>query len=110
MDDQQHLVPGTIKLAVNIHSFSECAVEAVAYWVSRCAELKIEYLFIVPNFNEEGEIAVLLDNGTDINPLLAQHGYHLCHAEPKYGNPEVQRYGVSPTWYYLFRAAETSDG
>jgi hypothetical protein len=109
LDDQHDLVAGTIKLAVNIHSFSECAVEAVAYWVSRCAELKIEYLFIVPNFSEEGQTAVLLDDGTDINPLLAQHGYHLCHVEPKYRNPEVHKYGVSPTRYYLFRAAETSD-
>jgi hypothetical protein len=109
LDDQQDLVPGTIKLAVNIHSFSECAVEAVAYWVSRCAELKIEYLFVVPNADAEGQTAVRLDDGTDINPLLAQHGYHLCHAEPKYRNPVVQKYGVSPARYYLFRAAETSD-
>jgi hypothetical protein len=36
-------------IAVNIHSFSECAIEAVDYWMSRCAELKIEYLFIVPD-------------------------------------------------------------
>ena len=104
-DDQQELVAGTIDLAVNVHSFSECAIEAVDYWISRCAELKIEYLFIVPDTSAEGGEALRLDNGTDFKPLLAQHGYHLCHAEPKYGNPEVQKYGVSPAWYYLFRAA-----
>jgi SAM-dependent methyltransferase len=103
-DDQQDLVPGTIDLAVNIHSFSECAIEAVDYWVSRCAELKVKYLFIVPNISA-GEKAVRLVNGTDFSPLLAQYGYQLCHVEPKYSNPEVQRYGVSPKWYYLFRAA-----
>jgi SAM-dependent methyltransferase len=103
-DDQQDLVPGTIDLAVNIHSFSECSMEAVDYWVSRCAELKIEYLFIVPNMSLEGEKAVRMIDGTDFSPLLAQYGYRLCHAEPKYGNPEVQKYGVSPKWYYLFRA------
>jgi hypothetical protein len=103
-DDQQDLVAGTIDLAVNIHSFSECAIEAVDYWVSRCAELKVEYLFIVPNISEGGE-AVRLLNGVDLNPLLAQYGYHLCHVEPKYQNPEVQKYGISPKWYYLFRAA-----
>jgi len=37
------------------------------------------------------------DDRTDITPLLAQHGYHLCHAEPKYQNPQVQKYGVSPS-------------
>lgn len=51
-DDQQDLVAGTIDLAVNIHSFSECAIEAVDYWVSRCAELKVEYLFIVPDISD----------------------------------------------------------
>jgi SAM-dependent methyltransferase len=103
-DDQRDLVPGTIDLAVNIHSFSECSMEAVDYWVSRCAELKVEYLFIVPNMSVEGEKAVRMIDGTDFSPLLAQYGYRLCHAEPKYGNPEVQKYGVSPKWYYLFRA------
>lgn len=98
-DDQRDLVAGTIDLAVNIHSFSECATEAVDYWVSRCAELKVEYLFIVPND------PLWTGNGPGVNRILAQHGYHLCHDEAKYRNSEVQKYGVSPTWYYLFRAA-----
>ena len=104
-DAQEDLVPGTIDLAVSIHSFSECSIEAVDYWLSRCAELKIEYLFIVPNVSDEEGNTVRLMNGTDISPLLAQRGYELCHSEPKYRNPQVQRYGVSPKWYYLFRAA-----
>jgi SAM-dependent methyltransferase len=104
-DDQQDLVAGTLDLAVNIHSFSECAIEAVDYWISRCAELKVEYLFIVPDLSAEGGEALRLVNGSAFNPLLAQYGYHLCHAEPKYRNLEVQKYGVSPAWYYLFRAA-----
>jgi SAM-dependent methyltransferase len=105
-DAQEDLVPGTIDLAVSIHSFSECSIEAVDYWLSRCAELKIEYLFIVPNVSgESGGKAVRLMNGTDIRPLLAQRGYQLCHTEPKYRNQQVQKYGVSPKWYYLFRAA-----
>ena len=104
-DDQEVLIPEPIHLAVNIHSFSECAIEAVNYWVSRCAELKIEYLFIVPNASAQGGKALRLIDGTDFSPLLARHGYRLWHSEPKYANPEVQRYGVSPKWYYLFRAA-----
>jgi hypothetical protein len=104
--DRQHdLVAGTIDLAVNIHSFSECAFQAVDYWISRCAALDIEYLFIVPDMSAEGGEALRLVDGTAFNPLLAQHGYRLCHAEPKYQNPEVQKYGITPAWYYLFRAA-----
>jgi SAM-dependent methyltransferase len=103
-DAQEDLVPGTIDLAVSIHSFSECSIEAVDYWLSRCADLKIEYLFIVPNVSGESGKGVRLMNGTDISPLLAQYGYQLFHTEPKYQNPQVQKYGVSPKWYYLFRA------
>jgi hypothetical protein len=102
-DDQQDLVAGTIDLAVNIHSFSECSIEAVDYWVSRCAELAVEYLFIIPNMSAHGEKTVRMIDGTDFTPLLAQYGYRLYLAEPKYRNPEVQKYGVSPKWYYLFR-------
>jgi hypothetical protein len=104
-DHQRDLVPGTIDLAVNIHSFSECGPQAVGYWISRCAELQIEYLFIVPNSYDVNTDALLLDDGTDIKPVLAQHDYQLCHAEPKYQHPDVQQRGVSPSWYYLFRAA-----
>ena len=109
-DDQADLIPGTIDLAVNIHSFSECAIQAVDYWVSRCAELKIEYLFIVPNASTPGGKDLRLMDGTDFSPLLARHGYRLWHSEPKYGNTEVQKYGVSPKWYYLYRAAERESG
>jgi hypothetical protein len=105
LDEQHELVPGTIHLAINIHSFSECAIEAVDYWISRCAELKIEYLFIVPDMSAQGGEALRLVDGTDFHPLVAQYGYHLAHAEPKYPNREVQKNGISPAWYYLFRAA-----
>ena len=104
-DDQQDLVAGTIDLAISVHSLAECSIEAVDYWISRCAELQIEYLFIVPNATVGKRETVRLVNGTDIRPLLARYGYHLCHAEPKYRNAEVQRYGISPAWYYLFRSA-----
>ena len=104
-DNQHELVGETIDLAVNIHSFSECSMEAVEYWLSRCAELQVEYLFIVPNLSAEGGEVLRLVDGTDYTPLLVKYGYHLCLAEPKYRNPLVQQRGVSPAWYYLFRAS-----
>src|SRR5207253_2638738 len=38
-----------IDIAVNIHSFSECRLEAIAWWTSRLARSRIEHLFVVPN-------------------------------------------------------------
>ena len=102
--DRQDLLPGggQIKLAVNIHSFSECSAKAIDYWIKRCAELAIEYLFIVPNGSAHGG-EPRRNDGTEFASIVNAHGYVLQHAEPKYGNPEVQRLGVSPAWYYLFR-------
>lgn len=36
-------------LCVNIHSFSECSIAAIEWWLARIAERDIEWLFIVPN-------------------------------------------------------------
>jgi hypothetical protein len=107
--DRQEILQGggTIDLAVNIHSFSECSLTAVEYWVRRCADLAIENLFIVPDrhrrTNTPGEKQpLILTDGTPFDAVLAKNGYTLVHAEPKYTNPEIQRWGVSPAWYYLF--------
>lgn len=82
-------------MAINIDSLSECAIQAVAYWASRCAELKVEHLFIVTNASTPGGTDLRLMNGTDFSPARKRRGYRLWHSEPKYG--------VSPKWYYLFR-------
>lgn len=102
-DRQDRLpAPGRIKLAVNIHSFSECSAQAIDYWIGRCAQLAIEYLFIVPDGSARGGEMRRTD-GSPFDAILRAHGYALAHAEPKYANPEVQKFGVSPAWYYLFR-------
>jgi hypothetical protein len=103
--DEQERLPGdgAITLAINIHSFSECSAEAVSYWVGRCAALGIKFLFVVPNQSAAGGSAFHFSKGEgDFRPQIEAHGYKLQHAEPKYGNTEVQKFGVSPAWYYLF--------
>jgi hypothetical protein len=104
--DRQEQLPaeGQIKLAVNIHSFSECPAKAIDYWLKRCAELAIEYLFIVPDGSAKGGELRRTD-GEAFTSIVTAHGYALAHAEPKYANTELMRFGVSPAWYYLFRRA-----
>jgi hypothetical protein len=102
--DEQDSLPGDgqIKLALNIHSFSECTANAIDYWLRRCAELAIEYLFIVPDESATGG-GLRRTDGTEFASIVKAHGYALEHAEPKYNNFAIQRFGVSPAWYYLFR-------
>ncbi len=43
------LKPGAFDLAVNVHSFSECTIEAIRWWVDVIRRLRIPWLFVVPN-------------------------------------------------------------
>jgi hypothetical protein len=46
--------------------------------------------------------------GQDMQPLIEQSGYRLVAMEPKYADPEVQKFALNPTWFWLFeRSGET---
>ena len=100
---------GAIDLAVAVHSMSEFPPAAVDFWVGLCARLKVQHLFVVPNGSARGSTALRFSYGNcdDFRPLLEAHGYRLRHAEPKYANPEVQKLGITPAWYYLFELGGT---
>jgi hypothetical protein len=40
---------GEFDLALNVHSFSECRLSAVEWWMDHLARLKVPHLFVVPN-------------------------------------------------------------
>ena len=50
-------------------------------------------LFTYPN--KDGQIF-------NYSQLLKERGYQLIFEQPKYMNPLIQRYGVSPKYHYLF--------
>lgn len=43
------LHPDAYDLAVNIHSWSECTYEEVAWWVATLADLRVPNLFLIPH-------------------------------------------------------------
>jgi hypothetical protein len=60
---------------------------------------------VVPNSaGQYGEV-MLTNDGHEISPIVARHGYGLVVAEPKYLDPIVQKYALNPTFYYLFELA-----
>lgn len=95
-----------IDLAVNIHSFSECTLEAIDWWLSLLAANKVTHLFIVPNAADHGGEKLALNDGVDFSFVIEKYGYRLCCKSPKYEDPLVQKYGVSPTCYYLYQLAD----
>ncbi|MGB0908930.1 MAG: putative sugar O-methyltransferase [Nitrospirales bacterium] len=97
------LESNSIHMALNIHSFSECRMSAIEYWLSLLVRHSVPYLMLIPN--ERGMLGKKLVNkeGQDMKSVIDRYGYRLMIAEPKYEDPIVQQYGMSPTMYYLFR-------
>lgn len=103
LDEVEALLAGTqIDLATNIHSFSECAMEAIAWWVERLARHKVRHLMIVPNEGSSGGARCERGDGKDFEPILAGFGYRALVREPRYPDPIVQQYGIDPVHLHLF--------
>src|SRR5262245_33524210 len=93
----------TPDLAVNVHSFSECRLEAIDWWLSLLARHRVRYLMIVPNDPwEDGRGTLITNDREDFSPLIAKRGYTVVAHEPKYRDSIVHRYAINPTHYYLF--------
>src|SRR5262245_49679738 len=97
----------TIDLAVNIHSFSECTIAAIAWWISRLAKAKVKHLMIVPNGMDHAGERFVTNERKDMGEVVRKHGYQLIAREPKFTDPVVQKYGMNPTHYYLFELTRT---
>lgn len=97
----------SVDIAVNIHSFSECRTEAIQWWLDILRKHSVRFLLIVPNALGNGGTQ-LLNRAPDetfrnFQGILGGSGYQRVAMDPKYDNPELQRYGgISPTCYHLF--------
>lgn len=107
---RQALAVTPIKLATNIHSFSECTLAAIGWWLDLLREHAVQYLMIVPDtYSNGGHRMLSRETDTydeskmnDFMPEIRTRGYRLVEKRAKFLDPNVQRYGVSPTYHYLF--------
>ncbi len=84
------LEPGSFDLAANIHSWSECPLAAIRWWLDQLARLEVPHLFVVPN-EAEGFTSLEAD-GTrcDYQPVIQAAGYRLVRDEPVFADPAVR--------------------
>lgn len=102
LGDVMDLEPGSFDIAFNIHSFSECTLAAIDWWVRQLARLEVPYLFVVPN-EAEGLISREVGGGYhDALPTLAAAGYRPIHHEPVIGDPAVRELVRIHDNFYLF--------
>ena len=90
-----------VDLAVNIHSFSECQISAIEWWVQLLSKHHVKYLMIVPNWSVGRGDRLLTNDGRGFLTLLERHGYRTIVSEPKYLEPIVQELGLYPSWHHL---------
>jgi hypothetical protein len=91
-----------IDLAVNVHSFSECSIEAIAWWLDVLVAADVRRLMIVPNTGEQ-LLSTEAFGRKDFLPLLSERGFVLTTKREKYAHsPSAQAFGVIPSWHLLF--------
>jgi hypothetical protein len=95
-----------VNLAINIHSFSECSLTAVGWWLGHLARHQVKHLMVVPNAGNHGGQLLRNNTGGDMLPVIERNGYRLIARESKYADLEVQKFALNPTCYWLFELQE----
>lgn len=103
---EAELAATPIDIATNIHSFSECTVEAIEWWVERLAAANVRYLMVVPNRSSADGQRCLTNENQDMSAIFERFGYHLVVREPRHDDPFVQRFGMDPCTFFLFARTE----
>ena len=90
LDEVEDLSPGTFDLAANVHSWSECPLAAIRWWVDHLARLDVPRIFVVPN-EREGFLSLEPDGRrSDFGRVLEAAGYALVVDEPAIADPAVR--------------------
>lgn len=94
-----------VNLVTNVHSFSECTMTAIEWWLDLAVRANAHHLFIVPNAYHNGGLRLLSreSDGTyrDFMLALQARGFRLLAQEPKYQDTSLHRFGIN-TFYHLF--------
>lgn len=96
LNETQLISKGSIKVATNIHSFSEMKLSSIEFWIKFLVEKEIEYVFIVPNGSE-----LALNDGTDFSALFFDAKYCVVDKSSKFPKLDFSRFGIYPSTYYL---------
>lgn len=92
-----------VAVATNIHSFSECPVEAIGWWLDLLAGAEVPRLMIVPNTGDRLLSTERDGSRRDFAPLVEAAGYVRTVCEPKFArSTTLQRMGLNPSRYLLF--------
>ena len=100
-----------VDVAIAVNSLSECSAQAIVWWLDLLLAHRVKYIILIPHGSfDEGKMLLSCESGwltgtpgKALLPLLEERGYRPLLTRPKYREPQMQRYGVSPTYYHLFK-------
>jgi len=93
-----------IDVAVNIHSFSECALSSIEFWLDLIDRAAIPWIFVVPNTGDSLISSEPDGSRVDFLPSFTARGYELAIRRDKYHRSAgVQKFGLFPSSYFLFK-------
>ena len=102
IDDLLHQT--RVDVAVNIHSFSECSLASIEYWLDLVARAETSWLFIVPNTGDQLISWEPNQSRLSFAEAITSRGYEMVVKREKYHrSPDTQRFGLFPSTYFLFR-------
>jgi hypothetical protein len=73
-----------VDVALNTHSFSECSISAIEWWLSLVEKYGVKHLMVVPNAPDPSGNLLLTNDRKDFGRVIEKHGYKLIAKEPKY--------------------------
>ena len=81
-------------------------LQSITWWLDLLRAHCVRLLMIAPNARRSGGTRLLSweqdGSQVDFQREIESRGYRLVVREPKYPDPIIQKYGVSPTHYFLF--------
>lgn len=106
LDRVERTLPNNpIDIVTNIHSFQECTMKSISWWLDVILRCEAKY-FMLAHYRDELLSREMDKTQTDFRPLMELHGFELIAKEPVY-EPDTlaATYGLYPKrWYYLFRS------
>lgn len=104
--DQHANLRDSYDVAVNIHSFSECSVETIQWWMDRIAERRIEWLLIVPNTPPDLVSTELDGSKKEFRSIVESAGYEQVHSDWTHESHELRDLIQIYDRHYLFRRTD----
>jgi SAM-dependent methyltransferase len=101
--DEHEKLADSYDVAVNIHSFSECSLDAIRWWLDRIAERDVPWLLIVPNTPDELRSTELDGNMLPFRQDVLDRGYELVDTRPIHDSEELRPLINLHDTFYLFR-------